>query len=216
MVPALALAQFRNSQPRVPCVLILDTSGTMEGERLTALNEGLEILWQDLLDDPIARERIEIAVVEFSSDVRITRRFDLPSEVIPQVAKADGLTAMGKGIREGLRLVEERTELYRKVGVPHYKPWVFLITDGVPTDDIDGPAKLIAKAEADRSLAFFAVGVADAKMEKLAKLSSRGAMRLDGLRFRDLFRWLSTSLIGVSMSRIGERVPLPQLDWTAV
>ncbi len=216
MVPALALAQFRNSQPRCPCVLVLDSSGTMEGDRLTALNEGLVTLWQDLLDDPIARERIEVAIVEFSSDARVTRGFDLPGELIPQVAKADGLTAMGKGIREGLRLVEERTKLYRKVGVPHYKPWVFLITDGSPTDDTDAATKLIAKAEADRALAFFAVGVADANMERLAKLSSRGALRLDALRFRELFRWLSTSLIGVSLSRVGDRVPLPALDWAAV
>jgi uncharacterized protein YegL len=216
MVPALALAQFRNSQPRVPCVLVLDTSGTMEGERLAALNEGLVALWTDLLDDPIARERIEIAIVEFSSDVRVTRGFDLPGEVIPQVPKADGLTALGKGIREGFRLVEERTALYRKVGVPHYKPWVFVITDGASTDDVDGAIRLVAKAEAERSVAFFAVGVADADMQKLSRLSSRGAMHLDGLRFRDLFRWLSTSLIGVSMSRIGERVPLPLLDWTSV
>jgi uncharacterized protein YegL len=216
MVPSLALAPFRNGQPRVPCVLVLDSSGTMEGERLRALNEGLEILWTDLLEDPIARERIEIAVVEFSSDVRVTRRFDLPGEVIPQVARADGLTAMGKGLSEALRLVEERTTLYRTIGVPHYKPWVFLLTDGSATDDIDRSARLIAKAEAERSLAFFAVGVGDADMTKLRRLTARGAMHLDGLRFRDLFRWLSASLIGVSVSRIGDRVPLPQLDWSSV
>ncbi len=216
MVPALALAQFRNCQPRVPCVLVLDASGTMEGERLAALNAGLEQLWTDLLDDPIARERIEVAVVEFSSDVRVTRAFELPGPVIPQVPKADGLTAMGKAIREAFRLVDERTALYRKVGVPHYKPWIFLVTDGAPTDDIDGVARLVSKAEAEHSVAFFAVGVADAHLDKLARLSSRGAMRLDGLRFRDLFRWLSTSLIGVSLSRAGDRVPLPRLDWTSV
>jgi uncharacterized protein YegL len=148
--------------------------------------------------------------------VRVTRRFDLPGEVIPQVARAEGLTAMGKGLREALRLVDERTALYRTIGVPHYKPWVFLLTDGSATDDVDRSARLVAQAEAERSLAFFAVGVGDADMGKLRRISARGAMHLDGLRFRELFRWLSASLIGVSVSRIGERVPLPQLDWSSV
>jgi uncharacterized protein YegL len=173
-------------------------------------------LWTDLLEDPIARERIEIAIVEFASDVRMTRGFELPNEIIPQVPKADGLTALGKAIREAFRLVDERTALYRKVGVPHYKPWVFVITDGAATDDVDTAIALVAKAEAERSVAFFAVGVGDADMRKLQRLSARGAMHLDGLRFRELFRWLSTSLIGVSLSRIGERVALPRLDWSSV
>jgi uncharacterized protein YegL len=123
---------------------------------------------------------------------------------------------MGKGLRGALRLVDERTAPYREIGVPHDKPWVFLLTDGSATDDVDRSARLVARAEEDRQLAFFAVGVGDADVAKLRRISARGAMHLDGLRFRDLFRWLSASLIGVSVSRIGERVPLPQFDCSSV
>ena len=61
------------------------------------------------------------------------------------------------------------------------------------------------------------MGVAKANLEVLSKLSSRKPLMLDGLRFRDLFTWLSRSLQKVSQSQLGSEVSLPSPSgWTAV
>ncbi len=64
-----------NQEPRCPCVLLLDTSGSMHGEKIGALNEGLRAFRDDLLRDPVARKRVEIAVVAFDNEVRVVQDF---------------------------------------------------------------------------------------------------------------------------------------------
>jgi uncharacterized protein YegL len=72
------------------------------------------------------------------------------------------------------------------------------------------------------AFAFFAVGVQGADMNTLNQIAPRGAQKLAGLRFRDLFAWLSSSLKGVSHSQShspgggGAVVPIPPPGWTTV
>ncbi|MBO9633495.1 MAG: hypothetical protein J7578_10300, partial [Chitinophagaceae bacterium] len=54
-----------NPEPRCPCVLLLDTSGSMSGKPIAQLNEGIQTLKKELLADPLASKRVEIAVVTF-------------------------------------------------------------------------------------------------------------------------------------------------------
>ena len=51
-----------NPEPRCPCVLLLDTSGSMRGEPIAALSEGLKAFKEDLTKDPLASRRVELAV----------------------------------------------------------------------------------------------------------------------------------------------------------
>ena len=89
--------------------------------------------------------------------------------------------------------------------------WVFLITDGAPTDSWRHAASLVHDGDNDerKSFSFFAVGVEGANMEILAQISRREQLKLQGLPFRDLFAWLSSSLGGVSRSTPGTQVLLP-------
>jgi Mg-chelatase subunit ChlD len=60
----LELAEFaENPEPRCPCVLLLDTSGSMQGDPIKALNQGLQAFKDDLMRDPLASRRVELAVV---------------------------------------------------------------------------------------------------------------------------------------------------------
>ena len=54
-----------NPEPRCPCVLLLDTSSSMQGLPIDALNQGLRTFKDELMKDPLASRRVEVAVVTF-------------------------------------------------------------------------------------------------------------------------------------------------------
>jgi uncharacterized protein YegL len=118
---------------------------------------------------------------------------------------------------QALELVRDRKNEYRQNGISYYRPWVFLITDGGPTDAWKTAAEAVREGEAGKQFAFFAIGVKGANMEVLQQISTREPLSLDGLKFRQLFSWLSSSLRSVSRSTPGTEVPLESpKGWAAV
>ncbi len=74
----------------------------------------------------------------------------------------------------------------------------------------------VEQREAEKALSFFAVGVEGANFDILKQIAVREPLKLQGLRFRDLFVWLSASQKAVSRSQHGDKVPLPPVDWGTV
>lgn len=196
-----------NAEPRCACVLLLDVSISMRGDPITALNQGLVTFKDELVADSLSAKRVEVATVTFGP-VQVVHDFVSADAYQPTSLQVQGDTPMGAAIMQGLELVRTRKETYRANAVPFYRPWIFLITDGAPTDAWQQAAAMIREGESSKAFAFFAVGVEGANMDTLAKLSSRTPLALDGLRFRDLFVWLSNSMKSVSRSTPGTEVPL--------
>jgi uncharacterized protein YegL len=203
-----------NPEPRCPCVLVLDVSGSMSGRPISELNTGLKQLQKELAADTLASRRVEIAVVTFGP-VKVVHDFVSAESFQASSLRVEGSTPMGEAVLEALELVRLRKQQYQANGVAYYRPWVFLITDGAPTDDWHAAAKAVKDGEANRALAFFPVGVEGADMEVLRQLSARPPLKLKGLMFRELFQWLSNSLAGVSRSQVGERLQLAAPDTSA-
>jgi len=63
-LPFVGVEFVDNPEPRCPCVLLLDTSGSMRGQAIAALNQGVELLAEELNADPLARERDQTTFVE--------------------------------------------------------------------------------------------------------------------------------------------------------
>ena len=209
-----------NPEPRCPCVLLLDTSGSMKGAPINALNEGLRSFRDDLVKDALASKRVEVAVVTFDSDVSIVQDFVTADQFDPPVLMAQGYTHMGAAIHQALDMIQIRKEQYKANGVVYYRPWVFMITDGEPQgepdDVVDLAAERIKDDEDNKRVAFFAVGVESANMVRLSEIVVRTPVKLKGLNFVDLFEWLSRSMQAVSHSKVDDQVALPPPGWSTV
>jgi uncharacterized protein YegL len=209
-----------NPEPRCPCVLLLDISGSMQGPPLAALNEGLRTFKSDLALDPLAARRVEVAIVTFNNEVRVAEEFTTADMFEAPVLVAGGQTYMGTGINKALDLLQARKAQYRANGISYYRPWVFMITDGEPQgeppEQIQLAARRIREDEAAKRVAFFAVGVEGANMASLGAVVVRAPMKLIGLHFREMFVWLSASMQKVSQSQLDEQVALPPPGWGTI
>lgn len=205
-----ALVEFAdNPEPRCACVLLLDVSGSMHGEPISALNQGVSTYVDALLDDALASLRVETAIVPFNHSPDLEQDFATAAGVSPVSLRASGGTAIGAAAIYALDLIEERKKVYRQAGTAYYRPWIILITDGASGDDISEASRRVHAAEEAKQVAFFSVGVEGADMNELNRLAPRGALPLNGLAFGEFFQWLSASMTSVSSSRVDDEINLP-------
>ena len=199
LIPYVEFAD--NANERTPCVLVLDCSGSMRGEPIKQLNAGLKALEQELKDDIDASSRVQLLIIKafgkdeavISSDWVDAMNFEAPT------MEASGLTPLGKAMELALQKIEEQKCLYDSWGITSKRPWIFLISDGEPTDyDWEIVAKNCIAAQNNKKVVIHAVGTQGANLEKLAKFSTIAPKRLTGLKFTEFFLWLSRSVSCVS------------------
>jgi len=202
-----------NAEPRCPSLLLLDVSGSMQGEPIKQLQEGLEVYRDQLFSDGLAKKRVEVAVMTFGGKVDLVQTFATVDAFTTPKLEIMGDTPMGQAVVEGLQYLQQHKALLRQNGVGCFRPWVFLITDGAPTDKNSHfwqeALQKVKEGEQKNSFSFFAIGVQGADMQCLSELSpGREPLMLQGLEFRKLFEWLSASQQAVSRSTPGDTVKL--------
>ncbi|GAB2696645.1 uncharacterized protein YegL [Microbacterium marinum] len=199
-----------NPTPRVPVSLCLDTSSSMAGSPIEELVRGINLFYDAIDEDDDAHDSAEINIVEFNSLAAVVHDF-ANIERLQRVSamNARGTTAMGAGVNLALDTLDARKATYSASGVLYYQPWLVLMTDGAPTDDINGAAKRVGDMVSAGKLTVFPIGIGGADMSTLARFSpNRPPLRLEGLKFKEFFEWLSKSVARVSRSTPGDRVKL--------
>lgn len=197
---------MNHGEKHIACVLLVDTSGSMSGRAMDELNEGLRVFGEALQEDAKAYGCADICVVKFDSTVEVVVPFAAAAEYQAPVLKAGGLTALNEAVITGLDLIEQRKQEYRTVGVDYWRPWMFLLTDGVPTDtdlSADAHSRLQETLE-NKKLNFFPMGIGEgANIAELKTYTKDGAgmvLKAAKENFKEAFVWLSSSMSVISNS----------------
>ncbi|MGV3615767.1 MAG: vWA domain-containing protein [Fimbriimonas sp.] len=199
---------FLNTERRCPVVLLQDTSTSMTTS-IAKVNEGLQMLRNDLMADRLAAQRVEIAVITFGP-VRLIQDFVTVDRWLPPRLHAEGPTPMGEALRYAVKQVKIRKRAYREAGIPYYRPWIWLVTDGEPTDKWEESLDDIQSEVRNGGIEMFTIGTDEANFEILRRISHpRPPVRLQEARYREMFVWLSQSLKPVSKSTLGSELELP-------
>lgn len=204
---------IQNPTPRCTCILVLDVSSSMDGNKIRLLNDAVDQFIREIQEDDFASQAIELGVVTFGDVAEVA----LPIVPIHAVEGhrplvAEGMTAMGAGVNVALAELDSRKESYKKTGVSYYQPWLVLMSDGEPTDDNwQDVARRSQQLAEDGKVVILSVGIgSEANLITLSAFSRNGwpARPLAGLKFKEFFKWLSASMASVSRSIPGDKVPL--------
>jgi uncharacterized protein YegL len=179
---------------RLPVYLLLDTSGSMMGEPIEAVRQGLRALVADLRGDPQALETAYLSVITFSSNAQqVCPLTELLAFQEPELDAA-GPTSLG----EALMLLEDCLETeVRKASEfqkGDWRPLIFLMTDGQPTDDWETAAARIKQKKVGNIIACAAGSGADSRILKQITEIVVELRNLEPDALKAFFKWVSGSI----------------------
>ena len=195
-----------NFSRRLPVYLLLDCSGSMMGEPIEAVKQGIKVLLSELKSDPQALETAYISVITFDSSARQTSPLtELMLFKEPQL-KANGATALGGALNVLVDCIENEVRKSTETQKGDWKPLVFILTDGSPTDteDFKNAVKKIQSVKTANIIACAAGS--NAKTEYLKQITNNVLM-MNNLSAGDLskfFAWVSSS-VKISSQKINEK-----------
>ena len=210
-----------NQEMKCLCGFVLDVSGSMRGQRLEALNQGMKDFYNEIQSGEGVSEKLidqlEVAIIQFDEEAQILRNPALleEDEVPPTLTERGSTTETVVAMEEAIRMVEERKAWYKETGQKYYRPWIVVLTDGEPYGDrateadINAIASRVATETEGKKYFVMGIGVGEANMDLLRKMCGK-ALPLSGTKFTEFFKWLSNSLSTVSKSKEGEKVNISE------
>ncbi|MDE6532584.1 MAG: VWA domain-containing protein [Muribaculaceae bacterium] len=184
---------------RLPVYLLLDCSGSMFGEPIEAVKNGVQVLVSTLRQDPYALETAYLSIITFDSNAKqVAPLTELAAFQQPNL-QASGCTALG----EALSLLSQKADLevtkttMEKKG--DWKPLVFIMTDGEPTDDLNKGLAEFNKRKWGMVVACAAGSGANTDTLKKITECVVSLDTADSATIKAFFKWVSASVSSGSM-----------------
>lgn len=192
---------------RLPVYLLLDTSGSMGGAPIQALRLGVEQFKKEVETDGFAKGNVYMGVITFGGEAELVTKGLIPFEEFHSKFRADSLAASGQTpLGQALWLLVE--SLDKDVRSPvkggekgDWKPLIFILTDGEPTDDWKEARQAILNRTSKKAIDMITVGCGPWINEQNLKDIAIGPtfkMDNDDASFGRFFQWVTTSVVATS------------------
>lgn len=185
---------------RLPVYLLIDVSGSMSGEPIESVKNGLQMLVSALRKDPQALETAYLSVITFGSAAKqIVPLTELAAFQTPELA-AGGLTALGEALDLLCTCAQREVVKSTPEVKGDWRPMVFLMTDGLPTDN---PQPAIAKFRSMRWGATVSCVAGGGDVKLLEQITPECVVALDtadSASISAFFKWVSSSVATSSKS----------------
>ncbi len=184
---------------RLPVYILLDTSGSMYGEPIEAVKNGVQILVSSLRSDPYALETAYLSIITFNTTAQqLTPLTELASFQQPNI-EASGCTSLGSALSLLAQKVNQEVTKTTAEVKGDWKPLVFIMTDGVPTDDITQGLADLKSCKLGIVVACATGKSADTNVLKQITESVVSLDTTDSTTIKSFFKWVSASIITSSM-----------------
>lgn len=179
---------------RLPVYLVLDTSGSMYGEPIEAVKNGVQTLISTLRSDPYALETAFISIITFNTNAQqVTSLTELASFQQPTI-DAGGYTALGGALELLAQKIDAEVTKTTAEQKGDWKPLVFLMTDGEPTDDITHGLAEFRKRKTGMVVACAAGTGANTNTLKQITENVVSLDTADSATIKAFFKWVSASI----------------------
>ncbi|GKW11925.1 MULTISPECIES: VWA domain-containing protein [Pectobacterium] len=179
---------------RLPVYLLLDTSGSMHGEPIEAVKNGVQTLLTTLRQDPYALETAYVSVITFDTSARqVVPLTDLLTFKSPDLV-ANGTTALGEALSLVAQAIEREVQKTTAETKGDWRPLVFIMTDGAPTDDW---RKGVADFKSARTGVVVACAAGQVAETKVLQEITEIVLQLDTAdsnAIKAFFKWVSASI----------------------
>lgn len=186
---------------KLPVYLLLDTSGSMSGEPIEALKNGVQVMISSLRQNPQAIETAYLSVITFDSSARqLIPLTDLASFQMVDI-KASGTTALGDALSLVSKCIDNEVQQSTTEKKGDWKPLVFIMTDGIPTDNWQNGLAEFKRRKIAYTVACAAGSAADTTILKQITENVVSLDTADGNGIAKFFAWVTAS-IGVSSTKV--------------
>ncbi len=186
---------------RLPIYFLLDCSQSMEGDPITAVNEGMAMIHRELMIDPQAMETVYISIITFSTKAEQYQLAPI-DQFQPPVLVSGGA---GRATGEALRLLAESIEqdLVSNTVTQHgdFRPLVFLLTDGIPTDSYHDAVQRLKALRGSRKPTIVALGAGSFVDPTMLHEITENVFSMKNIApgsMRGFFQWISGSIEGAT------------------